>query len=184
MNNSNDILKKKNQRVIDKVIYKIFGITDDDGIILENMERASKIFDRIFRERIDRVATIDAKRMNVKDSLSDENKFLANDPNTQLIQLVATTYNVECKGDSILFMRSLRAKREWIRQKYQGELTEFVLRELGRTEREFGSQESFSILIQLYALASRKEVDRDYVAGFIDSERRYKNSPTVERPIM
>ena len=83
MNNSN-IPKNKNQRVIDKVIYKIFGITDDDGIILENMERASKIFDRIFRERIDRVATIDAKRMNVKDSLSDENKFLAKDPNAQL----------------------------------------------------------------------------------------------------
>ena len=190
--NNNNVSKKKNHRVIDTVLYRIFGITDDDDIIVENMERASRIFDRIFRERMDKVADVDAKRMQVKDGLSDENKFLAMNPNTQLIQLIIDTYNVECKNNLILFMRSLRAKRNGIRQRFNGELAEFVLRELERTEREFGPEGSFEILLNLY-LKITKNPDRNFVIGLLttppgsdklrDSINRLKNAKVKSRII-
>lgn len=140
---------------------------DEDEINLEIMRKYHKIIDEIFDTRVEDVARIDTKRVQVQEGLRDENKFIERDLNTQLIRLIENTYNLESKGNSVLFIRNLRRKREWIKASFKGKLAESVLHELDRTERHFGPQAAVAVLLNLYALTAAKEADKAYVVGFL-----------------
>ena len=161
--NDKDGLITRGRKKVGNIFNRILGRSDDE-VIIRNMGNISNIFDKIFGEKLSKIAQIDAKRIAVAKIISNDNLFLTRDPNAQLVLLVQNTYR-ESKGNSLLFLKSLRAKREWIK-KFEGELSEYLLSQLERTEKEFGNEESFRILIELYLVVAGN-ADRDYVVGFI-----------------
>ncbi|MBI2101216.1 hypothetical protein HYT53_01270 [Candidatus Woesearchaeota archaeon] len=139
----------------------------DNKLILKNLEEAEAIFKELFEKRLDEVAKLDAKRIEISKAISNDKEFYAKDPNLLLIGLIENTYR-ESKGNFLLFLRSLRMKRAWI-ERLQGELPQDVLKQLQRTEAEFGNRDTFRILIQLY-LHIIQNADKDYIVGFMRTE--------------
>ena len=138
---------------------------DKDEAMVESMRRLQGILDEIFGKRVAEVAKIDAKRMQAAVGLKDENILLQSNPDFQQLSFIQDIYRKSFRNP-ILFLRNLRAQREDI-GKFQGELAEFVLHELERIERQFGSWERTAILLQLWAIVDSQDSSKEKVIGFI-----------------
>ena len=146
------------------IFKRIFNRGDDDKIVVSNMRWATAILDQIFDRSIPVLHLIDARRIAISKVINNDNVFLAGGPNFVVIRLIGDTYR-ENKGNILLFLRNLRLKRKWI-ERFKGELLDYTLNQLARTETEFGSQETFKILLYIYAEII-KNTNKDNIVGFI-----------------
>ncbi|MBI2658326.1 hypothetical protein HYX08_06570 [Candidatus Woesearchaeota archaeon] len=123
-------------------------MTEDNDLVIENLKRVESIFGEIFGDRLSGLAKADARRVVVSRILDNEEQFFEKDPDTALAKLIKDTWN-SSQNNFLLFLRTLRAGKGQI-QAFESELSKAVLHELKRTEAVFGSDDSFSKLINLY----------------------------------
>jgi len=143
--------------------------------IIAEVEKTLQKMDDIFDNRLVLISNMDKKRIEIEDALI-KNKYVLQDSNSKLMRFIARVYN-ENKGDFLLFLRSLRTKMPWI-QSFRNESSDTILKQLGRTQVEFGDEKHFSILIDLYNLIIKaklkgekeKPVDTGFLIGFIKTE--------------
>lgn len=148
---------------------------NENDIIISKLKRVDTILDKVFGDRLSKIAEIDAKRIRISKVINTDEKILSNSPDLQLIMLIQNTYK-EINGNPLLFLRSLRAKKEWINS-LDSELANNLLYQLGRTEIEFGNKESFKILIDIYIILVKN--DKHYIIGFLKTPphtAEFKNS--------
>ena len=153
-----------NRRTIVSKIRQLVRKRSKDEAMVEAIKQVSDVLDQIFDKRIENVAKIDAKRLQAQEMLKDYN-FSAGNPNFRLVLLIQNIWRLS-NGNPILFMRNLRAQRRFIRG-YQGELAEAILKQSETTEREFGPEDRFNILISVDAVITQKGTDETYVTGFL-----------------
>ncbi len=163
---------KSNPKFIEKarkgfrvLFRRAFGIPNIKKIA-ENLMHLSEDLEKTFGSLLNKIYMIDEKRKIIENDINDDNTFLSRHPDIQLILFIQDVYRKSFR-DPILFLRNMRTQKEQIRQNFQGELAEFVLRQLERTERKFGPEERIGILFQLWGEVDSKEVTKDRVVGFI-----------------
>ncbi len=144
---------------------------NDEELIVSNLKRVEAILEQVFGNRLSELAKIDARRITISKIISDDKEFLAKDPNIVLIRFIRDNWE-NTNHNFLLFLRSLRAKKNQI-QLFEGELAANLLRELKRTETEFGNEDNFNKLIALYINITTYP-EKDYIIGYLKTSPHSK----------
>ncbi len=139
-------------------------MTNENDAIISKLKQVDTILDQVFGDRLSKIVEIDARRIKISKVIGTNENLLSNNPNLKLILLIQNTYK-EINGNLLLFLRSLRAKRTWVKS-LDGELSNYVLNQLERTETEFGYKESYKLFIEIYTKILVNQ-DREYIIGFL-----------------
>ena len=132
--------------------------------VLVTIRQVEAVLEKVFGERLSKIEESDRRRIDIARSLEGENNFTAKDPSLALIRFIRDTWD-GTKHNFLLFLRSLRAKNAQV-QIFESELSANLLRELKRTETEFGSEDNFNKLVDLY-LNMITFPEKDYIVGYI-----------------
>jgi len=138
-------------------------VDEKEDKTLAAIRQVESILEKIFGERLSKIEASDKKRIAIAELLENDNNFKAKDPNLALIQFIRDTW--KSTNNFLLFLRSLRAKKTQM-QIFESELSASLLRELKRTEAEFGDERDFNALIDLY-IRVITFAEKDYVIGYL-----------------
>ena len=133
--------------------------------IQKNLEEVENTLKQIFGARLDRLAEIDKKRIDIANSIGDDKNFVKVNRDLALVLLIAEAHR-DSKGNSKLFLRNLQTKKLWI-EGFRNELSKSTLKQLERVNIEFGSEDTLNVFRRLYAVILNVKGDKETVTTFL-----------------